>query len=59
MALEIRTKDNLWRKILEILNGPFVTGWNIFRNLIKRGCEIRVSGVKNFLKINKQGGDVY
>ena len=60
MTSEIRTKDNLWRKILEeILKGFFVTveiykrpGWKIFRNLINGECEIRMSWVENFLKKN-------
>ena len=45
------------------MNGFFATvdiyrrpGWNIFRNLIKGGCGIKMSWVENFLEINKSGG---
>ena len=45
------------------MNGFFATvdiyrrpGWNIFRNLIKGGCGIKMFWVENFLKINKRGG---
>ena len=63
MTSEIRTKGNLWRRILgEIFKEFFVTveiqrcpGWNIFRDLINGGCGIRMSWLENFLKINKRG----
>ena len=64
MTSDIWTIDNLWQNVLEeIVNGFFATvdiyrrpGWNIFRNLIKGGCGIKMSWVENFLKINKRGG---
>ena len=61
---EIRTKVNLWRKILgEILKGLFVTvesqrcpDWKISQDLINGGCGTRMSWLENVLKINKRRG---
>ena len=63
MTSEIQRKDYPWGKSLgETLAGLFVTvdmqrspGWNIFWDLINGGCEIRISWMENFLKINKRG----
>ena len=61
---EIRSKDNLWRKMLGvILKGFFCycrdlkMSWlEHFPRFLKRGCGIRMSRVKTFIKIVKQGG---